>query len=83
MVFSRNEEVVLVADKTGEVWQYSVTQLTLPGTHLLGHFSMLLDMVGHSLLLACSKSCLCYLLMLNTVNTGGHGKASNISNAGI
>ena len=43
------EEFVLVADKTGEVWQYSLAQPSLPGTHLLGHFSMLLDMVSECL----------------------------------
>ncbi len=46
VVVGGGEEFVLVADKTGEVWQYSLGQPTLPETHLLGHFSMLLDMVG-------------------------------------
>ena len=50
VVFAGDDQHVLVADKTGEVWQYSQSDSALPGTHLLGHFSMLLDMVRTSAL---------------------------------
>jgi len=40
-----DDKYVLVADKTGEVFRYEVSNLAAEGKHLLGHFSMLLDMV--------------------------------------
>ena len=44
--FTRDERSVLIGDKTGEVYLYSLSDWSETGRqHLLGHFSMLLDMV--------------------------------------
>ena len=43
MVFTGDDQHVLVADKMGEVWQYSLSDSALPEMLLLGHLSMLLD----------------------------------------
>lgn len=46
--FTNNEESLVVADKTGEATLYSLADwIDRVGRHLLGHFSMLLDMVSH------------------------------------
>ena len=45
LVFTNDDQSILVADKAGDVHQYHVTNISLPGTLLLGHLSMLLDMV--------------------------------------
>ena len=44
--FTKDETAVVLGDKTGEVYLYSLEQWSTPGVHLLGHFSILLDMVG-------------------------------------
>lgn len=43
--FTEDDREVLVGDKTGEVKGYPLGDWTAAGGHLLGHFSMLLDMV--------------------------------------
>ena len=46
LCFTSDEKWVVVADKTGEVYRYSLESLDhCSGKHLLGHFSILLDMV--------------------------------------
>ena len=45
LYFTKEEQSLLVADKTGEVHSYLLSDLNNPGRHILGHFSMLLDMV--------------------------------------
>jgi WD40 repeat protein len=43
--FSESAEHILAADRAGEVTRYCVTDLSTAGEELLGHLSMLLDMV--------------------------------------
>ncbi|XP_048727539.2 tRNA (guanine-N(7)-)-methyltransferase non-catalytic subunit wdr4-like isoform X2 [Ostrea edulis] len=43
--FTQNEESILVADKWGDVFQFSVTDPQKEGQLLLGHLSMLLDIL--------------------------------------
>ncbi len=46
LCFTSDDKWVVVADKTGEVYRYRLDSLDQsPGEHLLGHFSVLLDMV--------------------------------------
>lgn len=45
LCFTNDDTALLVGDKTGEAYLYSLTDWIGPGGHLLGHFSMLLDMV--------------------------------------
>ena len=57
--FTRDENSVLVGDKTGEVHLLSLTDWTSDGdVHLLGHFSMLLDMVTAPITLPLLKASL-------------------------
>ncbi|XP_052829346.1 tRNA (guanine-N(7)-)-methyltransferase non-catalytic subunit wdr4 isoform X3 [Octopus bimaculoides] len=44
VVFTSDDENVLVADKSGDVFKYSVTEPSSEGQLLMGHLSMLLDM---------------------------------------
>jgi hypothetical protein len=48
-VFNRSEDVILVADKSGDVFQFSIDggseAASAGGELLLGHVSMVLDMV--------------------------------------
>ena len=47
--FTRDDQALVVGDKTGEASLYSVSDLSGSGGgggHLLGHFSMLLDVVS-------------------------------------
>ncbi len=43
--FASDEKSLLVGDKFGEVHLYTLDDWDAPGEHLLGHFSILLDMV--------------------------------------
>ncbi|KAL5479814.1 hypothetical protein EMCRGX_G023397 [Ephydatia muelleri] len=43
--FTDDEQYILVADKTGEVARYSTADLSAPGSVLLGHSSIIVDMV--------------------------------------
>jgi hypothetical protein len=44
--FTSDDQYILVSDKAGDLHRYTLTSdPTSPGEHLLGHFSMLLDMV--------------------------------------
>ncbi|XP_065912660.1 tRNA (guanine-N(7)-)-methyltransferase non-catalytic subunit wdr4-like isoform X2 [Dysidea avara] len=43
--FTQDDSLILVADKTGDVHSYSTDDIGKEGTFLLGHLSMLLDMV--------------------------------------
>ena len=45
MRFTEDESDVVLGDKTGEVHLYSLERWDTPGVHLLGHFSILVDMV--------------------------------------
>lgn len=45
LCFTRDDVSLVVGDKTGEACLYSLGDWTGCGAHLLGHFSMLLDMV--------------------------------------
>ncbi len=45
LCFTTDEKSLLVGDKTGEVHLYALDDWDTAGRHLLGHFSMLLDMV--------------------------------------
>ena len=48
LCFTSDEKWVVVADKTGEVYRYGLDGIDRgSGQHLLGHFSMLLDMVKY------------------------------------
>lgn len=46
LCFTKDEDSVLVGDRTGEVFHYLLDDMEKPGGHLLGHFSMMLDMVS-------------------------------------
>lgn len=47
LCFTSDEKWVVIGDKTGEVYRYPMDDIVhAPGGHLLGHFSMLLDMVS-------------------------------------
>lgn len=48
LTFTPSEDRVLVADKSGDVYSFSLapSDLDLAGTLLMGHVSMLLDLVG-------------------------------------
>lgn len=46
LTFDPSDECVFVGDKSGDVYRYSLWEPHEPGTLLLGHVSMLLDMVG-------------------------------------
>ena len=48
MTFTQNEEAVLVADKSGDVYTFSTVEADKPGTLVLGHVSILLDLVNGS-----------------------------------
>ena len=43
--FSSDDQYILVSDKAGDLHRYTLSDPTSSGEHLLGHFSMLLDMV--------------------------------------
>ena len=45
VTFVNDEKSLLVGDKFGEVYLYTLDDWDAPGEHLLGHFSILLDMV--------------------------------------
>ena len=46
LCFTADEKWILIGDKTGEVYRYPVDGIVqAPDWHVLGHFSMLLDMV--------------------------------------
>ena len=48
--FTNNDQYILVSDKAGDLYRYPLTSDSAsPGEHLLGHFSMLLDMVSSQL----------------------------------
>ncbi|XP_070564889.1 tRNA (guanine-N(7)-)-methyltransferase non-catalytic subunit wdr4-like isoform X2 [Ptychodera flava] len=44
LVFTNKEDSILVADKAGDVYNFSVTEPEKPGELVLGHLSMLLDL---------------------------------------
>ena len=44
--FTNDDQYILISDKAGDLYRYSVSDSASPGEHLLGHFSILLDMVG-------------------------------------
>ncbi|XP_071852642.1 tRNA (guanine-N(7)-)-methyltransferase non-catalytic subunit WDR4-like [Apostichopus japonicus] len=46
VTFTPSEEFVLLADKFGDVYQFSVKTVDEPGSLLLGHVSMLLDVAA-------------------------------------
>ena len=47
--FTNDDQYILVSDKAGDLHHYPLTSDSAsPGQHLLGHFSMLLDMVWPS-----------------------------------
>ncbi len=46
LAFTRSEDAVLVADKSGDVYSYSTSNSEESGKLLLGHVSLLLDMVS-------------------------------------
>ena len=45
LTFAKSEDFLLVADKSGDVYQFSLADPNLAGTLLMGHVSMLLDLV--------------------------------------
>ncbi len=45
LVFTQAEEEVFVADKSGDVYSFSVLETQKPGELKMGHLSMLLDVV--------------------------------------
>nr|XP_060626255.1 tRNA (guanine-N(7)-)-methyltransferase non-catalytic subunit WDR4 isoform X1 [Anolis sagrei ordinatus] len=45
LVITSTEDKILVADKSGDVYSYSITEPENPGTIELGHLSLLLDVV--------------------------------------
>ena len=46
--FTNNDQYILVSDKAGDLYRYPLTSdaASPEAEHLLGHFSMLLDMVS-------------------------------------
>ena len=46
LCFTKDDKFIIIGDKTGEVYRYSTKDWATSGEHLLGHFSMLLDMVS-------------------------------------
>lgn len=46
MEFTRDDASVVIADKSGDVFQYSTTEEGGEGRLLLGHVSMVLDAVS-------------------------------------
>ena len=46
LVFTSAEDEVLVADKSGDVYSFSTVEPEKSGTLVLGHVSILLDMVS-------------------------------------
>ena len=46
VAFTSTEEEVLVADKSGDVYSFSTAEPEKPGTLVLGHVSILLDLVS-------------------------------------
>lgn len=45
VLFTRDEKHVILGDKSGDVYKFSVIEPTEPGQLMMGHLSMLLDMV--------------------------------------
>ena len=43
--FARSEDKVIVGDKSGDVYSFSMTEPEEEGKLLMGHLSMLLDLV--------------------------------------
>jgi len=48
LVFTQAEDEVFVADKSGDVYSFSVLEPQKPGELKLGHLSMLLDVVCYT-----------------------------------
>ena len=46
LTFTLDESSVVVADKSGDAYRYSLTDTEAEGTLLAGHISMLLDVVS-------------------------------------
>ena len=67
--FTSDDKYILVADKAGDLHRYPLSDSAHSGDHLLGHFSMLLDMVcgcGFLVIMItflCARSCLLATVM--------------------
>ena len=58
MIITAAEDKILVADKSGDVYSYSITEPQADGKLELGHLSLLLDVVSMCLLAVSVQTCI-------------------------
>lgn len=62
LVITAAEDKILVADKSGDVYSYSITEPQAEGKLELGHLSMVLDVVSVYLHVVAVQTCIAFLV---------------------